>query len=350
MVADGATLDGRANSADCLLGAKWCHNFIGNAAGSEATLTISGAGSNASFLRAFVVGGLAVFRPPIENFTFGAPGGSTRASVNVLAGGSLTTDGAQIGVGPGGSSPQGNERSFADATISGANSVWRLTGGTLENSGAFVSTATHRNAWATLTISDGGKLWFDGRAGFTNGINFSTGGGRSDVLVSGAGSQMFFTGDAGLMQVGRSNGNANLSVLTGGAINGVWYMSVGRDGSSGDMLIDGANSMVRVNGTSSAAANSSNSAPGFVDIGRNGTGKLTVSNGGQLLVEANQGLTNGTGMNLGRDAASSGTLNIIGAGSVVSFSSQSVLPGGGAAEAFNPFVGVGRDGRSEERV
>ncbi len=342
-VSDGATLDGRANSADCLLGARWCHNFIGNAAGSDATLTITGAGSNASFLRAFVVGGLAVFRPPIENFTFGTPGGSTRGVVNVLAGGSLTTDGGQIGAGPGGSSPQGNERSFADVTVSGANSVWRVSGSVMDNTGAFVSTATHRNAWATLTVSDGGKLWFDGRAGFYNGINLTGGGGRSDALVSGTGSQMLFTGDAGVLQVGRSNGTANLSVLAGGMVSGLYYLSVGRDGSSGDLLIDGANSMVRVNGTASAVANG-NSAPGFVDIGRNGRGTVTVSGGGQLLVEANQGLTNGTGMNLGRDAASSGTLNIIGAGSVVKFSTTSVLPDGGPGETGNPVVRIGRDG------
>ena len=342
-VADGATLDGRANSADCLLGARFCHNFVGNAAGSDATLTITGAGSNASFLRAFVVGGLAIFRPPIENFTFGTPGGSTRGAVNVLAGGLLTTDGGQIGVGPGGSSPQGNERSFADVAVSGLNSVWRVTGGTLENTGASLNTAIHRNAWATLTVRDGGRLWIDGRAGFYNSMNLTTGGGRTDALVSGANSQILFTGDAGILQVGRSNGSANLSVLAGGSVNGLFYLSVGRDGSSGDLLIDGAGSVVRVNGTASAAANI-NSGPAFVDIGRNGTGKVTVSNGGQLLVEASQGLTNGTGMNLGRDAASSGTLNISGAGSVVKFMTTSSVPGGGPGETGNPGVRVGRDG------
>ena len=47
---------------------------------------------------------------------------------------------------------------------------------------------------------------------------------------------------------------------------------------------------------------------------------------------------------IGRDAASSDALTIAGAGSVVSLSAASVVPGGGATEAFNPFVRVGRDG------
>lgn len=342
-VSGGATLNARANSADCLLGNNYCHNFIGNAAGSEALLTITGAGSNASFLRAFVVGGLAVFRPPIENFTFGTPGGTTRGRVEVLNGGSLTTDGGTLGAAPGGSSPLGTERSIAEMAIDGSNSVWHVTGGTLDNSGAFVSTGTHRNAWATLTVSNGGKLWFDGRADVFNGINLTSNRGRTDALVTGAGSQMLFTGDANVLQVGRSLGSASLQVLDGGMASGMFYLSVGRDGSVGDLLIDGAGSKVLVNGTASAAANG-NSAPAFIDIGRNGTGAVTVSGGGQLLLEAKDALTNGPGMNLGRDAASSGTLNISGAGSVVRLTTQSVLPGGGPGESQNPTVRVGRDG------
>lgn len=342
-VSGGATLDGRAESANCLGVNHYCNNFVGNAAGSTGTLTITGAGSNASFLRFFGVGGLAVFHPPVDSFTFGTPAGTTRGTVNMLAGGKLTTDGGNLGLAPGGGSPTGRERSFADVTISGGDSLWHVTGGTLDGSGAFVNTATHRNAWATLTVSDGGKLWFDGRAGVYNGINLTTNGGRSDVLLTGAGSQMLFTGDAGLLQVGRTNGSATMSVQAGASASGMFYLSVGRDGSNGNLLIDGAGSTVRVNGTASAAANV-NSAPGFVDIGRNGQGTVTVSSGGQLLVENSIASTNGTGLQLGRDAASSGTLNISGAGSVVKLSTTSVLAGGGPGESFNPFVRVGRDG------
>ena len=343
-VSGGATLDGRTNSADCLLGAGWCHNFIGNAAGSDAALTITGAGSNASFLRAFVVGGLAVFRPPIENFTFGTPSGTTRGTVNVLAGGTLVTDGATFGAAPGGSSPAGTERSFADVTIDGAGSVWRITGGTLDTSGAGVTTAQHRNAVAALTVSGGGKLWIDGKAGLNNFINLTSGGGRTDARVTGVGSAIVFSGDAGGLQVGRSLGSAALSIDSGGSASGMFYVSVGRNGSFGDLAVDGVGSLLRVDGTASAQANSGNINNAVLDIGRNGNGLVNVSNGGRIELVAVGVATNGAHLNLGRDLASAGTLNITGAGSVVSLSSQSVLAGGGPGEASNPFVRVGRDG------
>ena len=302
-VSGGAKLDGRAESANCLGLNHYCNNFIGNAAGSTGVFTVTGAGSNASFLRLFGVGGLAVFHPPIDSFTFGTPGGTTRGTVNVLAGGTLTTDGGSNGLAPGGSSPPGSERSFADVNISGTNSVWRVTGGTLDSSSAFVGTAIHRNAWATVNISNGGKLWIDGRAGVYNGINLTQNGGRTDAIVTGAGSQMQFTGDAGVLQVGRSLGTASMSVLDGGTSSGMFYLSVGRDGSVGDLLVDGAGSRVSVNGTTSAAANGNANNPGF-DIGRNGTGKVTVRNGGRIELAATEARGNGPNLNIGREAAS----------------------------------------------
>ncbi len=342
-VSGGGTLDGRAESSSCLGQFHHCNNFIGNAAGSTGVFTVTGAGSSASFLRFFGVGGLAVFHPPVDSFTLGTPGASTSGTVRVLAGGTLNTDGGSLGLAPGGSSPTGRERSFADMTIDGVNSLWHVTGGTLDNSAAYVGSATHRNAWATLNVSNGGKLWIDGRAGIYNGIDLTNNGGRTDAVVTGAGSQMLFTGDAGYLQVGRRLGTGSLSVLDGGTASGMFYLSVGRDGSVGDLLIDGVGSRVSINGTASAAANS-NSGAGFVDIGRNGSGTVTVSGGGQLVVDTQQALTNGPGMNLGRDAASSGTLNISGVGSVVRLTTSSVLTGGGPGESLNPTVRVGRDG------
>lgn len=129
-VSGGATLDGRAESASCLGQFHYCNTFIGNAAGSTGVMTITGAGSKASFLRFFGVGGLAVFHPPIDSFTLGTPGATTSGAVKVLAGGTLTTDGGSLGLAPGGSSPTGRERSFADMTIDGANSLWHgIAGG-----------------------------------------------------------------------------------------------------------------------------------------------------------------------------------------------------------------------------
>jgi hypothetical protein len=342
-VSGGATLNGRAESASCLGQFHYCSNFIGNAAGSAGLMTITGAGSSASFLRFFGVGGLAVFHPPVDSFTFGTPAASTSGTVRVLAGGTLTTDGGNLGLAPAGGSPTGRERSFAAMTIDGANSLWRVTGGTLDNSAASVSTANDRNAWATLNVSNGGKLWIDGRAGVHNYINLTDNGGRTDAVVTGAGSQLLFTGDAGVLQVGSRLGTASLTVLDGGTASGLFYLSVGRDGSVADLLVDGAGSKILINGTASAAANGSAINPAF-DIGRNGTGQVMVSHGGRIELVASEAHVNGPQLSLGRDAASSGALTIAGAGSVVSLSAASVVAGGGPTEAFNPFVRVGRDG------
>ncbi|MBB4842056.1 hypothetical protein HNP55_000551 [Paucibacter oligotrophus] len=342
-VSGGATLNGRANAAACLLGNHWCNNFVGNAAGSDASLTITGAGSNASFLRAFVVGGLAVFRPPIETFTFGTPGGTTQGRVQVLDGGLLSTDSASLGVAPGGSSPLGSERSFASVLIDGPGSIWRVTGGSLENTGANFATASHRNAWATVAISRGGRLEIAGPAGRYNAVNLSSNGGRSDMTVSGAQSAIDFVGDAGVLQVGQRLGTANMSLSDGGQVRGVWYVAVGRDGAFGELNLDGTDSLLSITGTASAAANGV-ATNARLDIGRNGTGTVRVQNGARIELRATEALSAGPQLSLGREAASSGRLDISGVGSVVSLSAASVLAGGGPGEAFNPLMRVGREG------
>lgn len=342
-VSGGAVLDARAESSACVGVNHYCNNFIGNAAGSDGTFTVTGAGSQASFLRGFYVGGLAVFRPPIDSFTFGTPGGTTVGRVNVHAGGLLTTDNATAGLAPGGSSPQGNERSFAEVSISGPGSTWRVTGGTLEPSQyASFATATHRNAWATLSITDGGHLSVEGDGQSYTRVELTTGGGRTDALVSGTGSRLSFAGQSGVLQVGQSLGSATLEVRDGGRVDGMFYTSVGRNGSLGTLVVDGPTTLFRVDGTATAAALGVTAAA-FMDIGRaGGNGIVTVSNGARLEVLSASSTTNGTGMNLARDANSSGTLNIS-SGAVVLLRSDSLAPGT-AAETWNPTLAVGRDG------
>ena len=343
-VSGGAVLNGRADAANCLGQFHYCNNFIGNAAGSTGTFTVTGAGSQASFLRFFGVGGLAVFHPPIDSFTFGTPSGTTRGTVNVLAGGTLVTDNASLGLAPGGGSPNGNERSFADVTIDGAGSLWRVTGGTLEATQyASVNTGTHRNAWASLAITGGGEMRLEGDGNKYTILGLSTGGGRTDMLISGAGSRLNFTGQSGIFNIGVSGfGTASVEMRNGALADGMFYTGVGRNGGLGSLLVDGAGTVLRVDGTATAAAHG-NSAPAYFEIGRNGgNGTVTVSNGGRIEVLATQGYTNGTGMGIGRDANSAGTLNI-NSGGVVLFRSTSSAPGT-AAETANPGVLVGREG------
>jgi hypothetical protein len=342
-VADGAVLDGRAAAAACVGVNHFCNNFIGNAAGSDGTFTVTGAGSQASFLRGFLVGGLAVFRPPIDSFTFGTPGGTTQGRVNVLDGGRLTTEGASMGLAPGGSSPLGTERSFADVVIRGAGSTWVVTEGVLEARDAFFNMANHRNAWATTTIDQGGRLELQGSDTRFSGVTVGNNGGRADMAVRGVGSVVTFTQRNGTVQVGRRSGSVGqLDITAGGTITNAFYSSVGRDGGFGTLNVDGAGSVLLLNQTTTAAANGVSGAAAM-DIGRNGgTGVVNVTNGSDIAIFANQGTTNGLGLSLGRDAASSGTLNI-GSGGVVALQADSSAPGT-AGETWNPFVRVGRDG------
>lgn len=342
-VSGGAVLDGRANANACLGPDHYCNNFIGGAAGSDATFTVTGAGSQAHLLRGFFVGEVSVFRPPMDDFPFGTPGGTTTGRVNVLDGGLLVTDNAFVGLGPSGGSPQGNERSFADVTIRGPGALWRVTGGTLEpEQSAVFSTATHRNAWATLNIADGGTLQIEGDGQRYINVNLTSGGGRTDASLTGTGSRLTFAAASGILDVGQSLGTATLAIDAGAQADSMFYVGVGRNGSIGSLTVDGEGSLLRVDGTATAAANG-NSGTAFVDIGRNGgNGIATVRNGGRIEVLANTTSTNGTGMNVGRDANSAGTLNID-SGGVVLFRTDSVAPDS-ADEAWNPSVKVGRAG------
>ena len=343
-VANGALLDGRFNSAACLGLNHYCNTFIGNAAGSSAIFTVAGAGSQAQFLRFFGVGGVAVFHPPIDSFTFGTPAGTTSGTVNVLAGGTLVTDNANLGLAPGGGSPTGNERSFAATTISGAGSLWRVTGGTLEpGQYARFHTALHRNAWATVTVANGGELRLEGDGNAYTAMNLTNGGGRTDLLVTGPGSRVRFQGASGVLNIANSgNGTAFVDIRDGGVVDGLFYAAVGRSGGTASVFIDGAGSLLRVDGTATAAANVTSSLAA-IDIGRNGgNGTVTVANGGRLEMLAHSGAAGGMGFNLGRDANSAGTLNI-GAGGEVLLRSTSSAPGT-AQETWNPFMRVGRDG------
>jgi T5SS/PEP-CTERM-associated repeat protein len=348
-VSGGAVLNGRAEATNCLGQFHYCNNFIGNAAGSTGVFTVTGAGSQASFLRTFGVGNLAVFHPPIDAFTFGTPSGTTRGTVNVLDGGLLVTDTVTLGYGPGGGSPNGNERSFADATINGVGSLWRVTGGTLEPGNyARLNTATHRNSWATLNVTGGGEVRLEGDGNGYTILGLSTGGGRTDMLVSGAGSRVHFTGASGIFNIGVSAfGVASVEMRDGALADGMFYTGVGRNGGVASLLVDGAGTVMRIDGTATAAANG-NSGPAYMEIGRDGgNGTATVSNGGRIEVLATQGFnTQGgsivTGAGLGRAANSSGTLNI-NSGGVVLFRSTSSASGT-AGETANPSVLIGREG------
>jgi T5SS/PEP-CTERM-associated repeat protein len=348
-VSGGATLDGLQETSNCAGSPFACNAVIGFAAGSRGALTISGAGSSASFLRGFIVGAPTVYAPG-----FGTSGAASQGRVSVLAGGMLTTEGAQLGVMPqGGAGLTGSERSFADVVIDGPGSVWRVTGGTLGSNRVLFDMAVHSGATAAATISNGGRLWIEGKSGLTSDLSLtssSSPGGNASLLVTGATSSVLFTGDDGTLTVGRNNGTAKMDVTNGALVSGMNALRVGRGGGTGTLSINGTGSEVRVNGVSTTAASGGIFAAG-ADIGRNGgVGTVNVFAGGRMSIIGgvpsldNNNITS-PALNLGREFSSAiGILNIDGAGSVVSLSSSSAVSGGGATEAGNPLARIGRNG------
>jgi T5SS/PEP-CTERM-associated repeat protein len=349
-VAAGAVLDTSQNRTPCMQQFHYCDSFVGSAAGDHAALTVTGAGSLARVGGTLFIGHPGFTRPPITSWSHGEPGATVSAQMNVLDGAEVRADRAQVGTAQWDQASTGFERSVSNVLISGAGSRWVIVGGQTwdQVTGAAITpdsgilTANDRYAVANIDVRDGGQIHLDGPAAAYNYLNLSNGG-RTDMTLQGSGSALVFAGDNGVMQVGRALGSASMSILGGATASGAWYTAVGRDASFGELLVDGGGSLLTIDGHSTAAvAGSAQNAQ--LDIGRSGTGHVTVRNGGHIEISASAARSNAPQLHLGRGVASSGTLVIDGLGSVVSLSAASVLAAGGPGEAFNPQVKIGRDG------
>lgn len=342
-VSAGALVDATVNAADCAAPGAWCHSFIGNAAGSTATLTVTGTGSEVRTLRAFVVGQGYV------QTGFGTPGGTTHATLNVLDGGTLRTDGATVGAGPGGPDNLGSETVVANVTIDGPSSRWIISRNRVDNGAAILGAGIHANAQATITVSNGGRLLVDGTGsvGPFDGINLGNSG-RADLTVTGVGSAVEISAANAFINVGRNGatGQGSFSVLAG-ATASTMFISVGRDSARGDLLIDGAGSQMTLSGVGTPGT--AGTAGG--SVGRDGgTGYATVSNGGRWLITDGgaDSRPNVSSPNLvvGQGAAGTGSLTITGPGSTVEIVSTSLGLAAGIADNYNPYMRVGRDAGS----
>lgn len=341
----GAVIDATVNAGACT--GAWCYGFIGNAAGSNATLTVSGAGSEVRTLRNLVVGQTAVFTTASDGFNFGTPGATTNAFVNVLAGGSMRSENAVIGQGPTNAAALGTERGFGTVVIDGAGSRWLATRNTIDNFTAFVGVGNGVGGHGAVTVRNGGQMIVDGTGGSTSSfdaLNIGQNGGTGNLTVTGIGSSVQVAGNNPIIQVGRggATGQGVFSVLDGATATAM-FANLGRDGASGTMVIDGAGSLLSLTGVGTTGT----AGPAGATIGQNGgSGQATVSNGGRWLISDGGSDSRPAGsspfLNIGRDAASSGTLTIMGAGSTVELVSTSLGLASGTPDNFNPYMAVGR--------
>lgn len=194
-------------------------------------------------------------------------------ALTIRNGAFMSSDGAILGW---------NAGSTGTATVTGAGSRWRNTG-TL-----YVGNLGD----GFLTIADGGEVTStDGYVGTENGSD-------SELLVSGAGSSWTMNG---AFFAGHNTGaEGTVTIASGGSISSLQGILGDLSGSVGTMTVTGAGS------TWSAIVDPAVLYSGDLNVGRHGTGYLSVLNGGSVT---------GNRLHIGNEVGSSGEVIVSGAGS-----------------------------------
>ena len=342
-VAGGALVDAARGAAACLApSAPSCFTIVGNGAGSTASLSIDGAGSEMRTSRTLIVGQTAV-----TTNGFGTPGGTTNGTVSVTNGGTLRAEVISLGRGPSGGGTLGTERGNGTLQISGAGSKAIVTQGLVDTANqAIVNVGNGVGGTGTILVSNGGLLSIDGRNGSVpfDVLNIGVTGGRGDVTVTGLGSRIEVLGNSPLIQVGRSGAaTSSFSVLAGATASSL-YFNVGRDGARGNVLIDGAGSQLSLVGVGTPGNGGAGAAVG--DSG-GGSGEMVISNGGRLLIGDGGGdsrsQNNSAGISIGWAPGTTGTVRVTGAGSRLDIVTTSLGLAAGVPDNKNGGIAIGRE-------
>ncbi len=212
--------------------------------------------------------------------------------------------------------------------------------GDSEDSAAFLTIG--REGQGLVEVEDGALLSISTDDGNFPGISIggtgSSQGGRGELLVDGAGSEVAISGDNGEIHVGR-NGAGYMDVTGGALVHGLRYMSIGNAaGATGEVDIDGDGSQVNLAGMGTPPSGAVNIGA-FVEVGGEGIGRLAIENGGGMNVDAAGGVF--AGVTIGGTASVGG-----GVGEVrVSGSNSSLNVTGNSG-----FITVGRNGMGELSV
>jgi len=346
-VLNGASFAYGAAGVDCSVD---CRIFVGNAAGSNGSLLVSGAGSRLDTTGRVVVGQASVFTLATDGIDYGTPGASTSGAVRVDGGATATSSALRVGQSGGGSGRLGTEQASGSLIIDGLGSAWNLVRqGAQVGAQALLGLGTGGNTTGTVTVQNGGRLGVDGASSRNDvtGINVGSGGATSvgRMAVDGPGSQISFSNAVGFINVGvnAAGSNGQLDIRNGGQVSSaddsLNFVSVGRDGGSGAVNVSGTGSLLRLSGI-----NPVDGGGAFLQIGRNtGTGAsqgtVNITAGGRVEVDVRSSNLPGpnlAGFQVGIGAGSNGALNISGAGSTLQVQ--------GGAQGLAPYAGVGRDG------
>ncbi|MCP5184946.1 MAG: autotransporter domain-containing protein [Pseudomonadales bacterium] len=255
-VLNGAVLDA-TDTANCVAGA--CNVIIGQLGGANATLNVSGAGSQ------FNTSGNVAIGLATQDVQIGAVGDSSGV-VNVLAGGVLRSANVLVGAGVL-NDPSAQARSLGAVLIDGVGSSWSAT--TLLAGVDPLSTGV-------ITLSNGGALSLD----------------RDLILGASGGGALSASGTGSLVKVRQSvvlgdgeGASGQLDILSGGAleIGGDGDVTccdarlvVGRAGGSGAVTVDAGSVFLQATAPDSLTS---------LAIGLGADGFLGVSNGGTLTLQ-----------------------------------------------------------------
>jgi T5SS/PEP-CTERM-associated repeat protein len=340
-----------------------CVTFIGNAAGANGSLLVSGPGSVYSTVGRTVIANGSAFTSAADGFDYGTPGATTRGEVRVQDSATLRSAQIVVGTSGGGLGRTGGEQSFANLVVDGAGTLLAMTrASTTTGNASLLSIATGFNATGTVEVRNGARLTIDGSTAPTvfTGINVGSGGATSNgtLRIDGAGSLIELSGGQGFINVGTNvAGSVGHMQVTGGARvagvgeTGLAFTSVGRDGATGTLTVSGSDAAGNASTLRLAGRNSVTDGGAFLNIGgiynsgRSGNGTVDVLAGGRIEVDTSA-LTGGVGnarpgayVGVGQGAV--GNLTIVGGNAVTGAASTLAITGG---SGVTPFVGVGKDG------
>jgi T5SS/PEP-CTERM-associated repeat protein len=352
-VSNGAIVNYAVGNANCATAG--CGTFVGNGAGSTAHVTLTGTGTTMNLATGLVVGNAGVFT------NFGTPGATTNATMLIQNGATLNTYQGTVSNGFGGGSALGTEHTIANVTVDGTGSTWNIARNASNGTQAQLTVGRITNATGTVDVTNGGRITITGSRsnpltdntmpGIAMGGTVASAGGSATINVSGAGSAIVINGDTGFINLGRNAGAATLNITGGGQVlggtsNGLVNLNIARMGSTGTLNVDGVGSQLTLSGVCGVNTGCDGNGA-FINIGRDAGSHalVNVTNGGKILVsDGGQAANNGSvGFWLGRDANSSATMLVSGAGS------QVVVEQTGAGTA-NPLVMIGRAGTGDLTV
>lgn len=331
-VSNGAVLSTRANEAACA-GGVWCSALIGAVAGGAGTLTVTGAGSLATFTGQFQAGVTALATQADDGWTLGTPGGVTTARVDVLNGGVLHVDRMALGLGTFSAGATGSEAAMVSLAVRGAGSRLEVTGGDM-NAALVTVSWNAKNTQVLMDVSKGGVIALNGAGDDGAVMSLSQLPGYTRLNVSGSGSAITFApkaaAAANTFGGGYGGGVADISFSAGASFSGFNALWLGNDGQA-TLRADGA-------GTTLTSSNTWAS----LQVGtRGGNASATLSGGAQALLhtEGNTLVGVGLGTNSAGTAAQ-GRLTVTGPGTLLSLKST----------ASGSIAFVGQDGNGSLTV